>query len=166
MADCWDEFAALAQLHWQDATDRGYTEPFALDRARYVSANQIGFLRCLTARDHGEMIGYLTLYLTASMHSQWTMAVEDTFFLHPSRRGGRTALAFLRYMETRCHAWGVRRMLASCERDNDSGIKRLLLHLDFTPAIMQYSKYLPPRADSPTNSVEAVHVRTVPSSGS
>lgn len=149
LAPVWDEFESLAVLHWQDAQQtRGNTEPFLLSRDRYESANASGFLRFLTARQEGRLVGYLVLYVTASMHSQIPMAVEDTFFLHPLHRGGRNALRFLQFMETTCRAWGVHKLLCSCETANTTGIVRLLEHLDFQPAIMQYAKDLSPRADS------------------
>ena len=162
IAPIWDEFEALAYLHWQDAQQhRGNTEPFILSRLRYESANQNGFLRVLTARQDGRLVGYLVLYVTASMHSQVPMAVEDTFFLHPLHRGGRTALRFLEFMEAQCRAWGVQRLLCSCEASNDTGIVRLLQHLDFRPSIMQYEKDLFPRADSaPSVPHEVTDVRS------
>jgi len=145
----WHEFESLAYLHWQDAQNhRGNTEPFILSRERYESANATGFLRFLTARHEGRLVGYLVLYVTASMHSQIPLAVEDTFFLHPLHRGGRNALRFLQFMEAQCREWGAWKLIASCEKGNKTGIVRLLEHLDFQPSIMQYVKDLSPRADS------------------
>lgn len=169
IAPNWHEFESLAFLHWQDAQQtRGNTEPFILSLPRYESANSSGFLRFLTARHEGRLVGYLVLYVTASMHSQIPMAVEDTFFLHPLHRGGRNALRFLQFMETTCREWGVRKLLCSCETANTTGIVRLLDHLDFQPVIMQYAKDLLPRADSaPTVPHEVKYVRssTAPRTG-
>ena len=162
----WHEFEPLAYLHWQDAQQhRGNTEPFRLSRERYESANSTGFLRFLTARHDGRLVGYLVLYVTASMHSQIPLAVEDTFFLHPLHRGGRNALRFLQFMEACCREWGVQKLLCSCESSNETGIVRLLKHLDFQPSITQYVKELSPRADSaPSRPNEVPDVRSITTS--
>jgi GNAT superfamily N-acetyltransferase len=165
IAQSWPEFETLASIHWQEARDRrGNTEPFLLVRQRYESANETGFLRFLTAREDGRLVGYLVLYVTASMHSQIPLAVEDTFFLHPDYRRGRNALRFLQFMESQCRGWGVQKLLCSCETTNETGIVGLLTRLlDFRPAIMQYVKDLSTRADSAHLApYEVPDVRSIP----
>lgn len=171
VSDCWDDVLALATQHWAGTQSYRRHEPFRPSRQRYEACNQTGFLILLTARDHARLVGYLALYLTASMHSQLPMAVEDTFFLHPDYRGGRNALRFIRYMERRCQARGIHELLFSCEIDNQSGIHGLLKWLDYQPVIMQYSKALQAAvverhvhigADSPTTDVVEVHVGPTP----
>lgn len=145
----WPEFMALAQVHWEGAMSYRRHEPLAPSLARYQAANDTGFLQFATARQDGKLVGYLTFYVTASMHSQRRMAVEDTFFLHPSVRKGRNALRLLQFVEAQCRARGVEELLCSCEVDNTSGIQRLLTFLDYQPVIVQYTKRLTsPRADS------------------
>lgn len=145
----WQEFMALAALHWDGTKSYRRHEPLAPSLARYQAANDTGFLRFATARQDGQLVGYLTFYVTASMHSQVPMAVEDTFFLHPDVRKGRNALRLLQFVEAQCRAWGVAELLCSCETDNTSGIRRLLEFLDYEPVIMQYRKrLLSPCADS------------------
>ena len=150
VADCWDEVMALAEQHWAGTCSYRRHEPFAPSFERYNAANVAGYFQLRTARDHGELVGYFGVYVTPSMHSQLLMATEDTFYLDPKFRGGRTALRFLKQIEDQCRAWGVHEILFSCEADNSTGIKDLLEYIDFRPVIMQYSKILsqPPRADS------------------
>lgn len=144
VSQCWNEVMVLAQQHWAGTRSYRRHEPFNPSFERYNACNQSGFFQLCTARDGAVMAGYFGVYLTTSMHSQQPMAVEDTFFLAPSYRGGRNALRFLRFIEAQCQHWGVQELLFSCEADNETGIQGLLKRLDFSPVIMQYAKYLPP----------------------
>ncbi len=156
----WEKLSELTAAHAASTTSYRRSEPFAPSRQRYQSLNESGFLHFLTARDHGELVGYLILYLTNSMHSQLPMAVEDVFYLHPDYRKGRNALRFIQFMERYCQSKGVHELLFSCEIENESGIKGLLSFLDYREVIVQYSKHLdPPCADSAhSDPMEASHV--------
>ena len=147
----WNPMMALAYQHWQGTKSYRRHEPFNPSFDRYQACNQSGFYQQCTARDAGTLVGYFGVYVTQSMHSQKRMATEDTFYLAPAYRGGRNALRFLAFIEAQCKACGVEELMFSCEIDNDTGIKRLLEFLDYTPVIMQYSKYLIP-SSSPADS--------------
>jgi GNAT superfamily N-acetyltransferase len=142
IATCWPDFLDLAKIHWQGTTSYRRHEPFDLSLARYQACNESGFLQFCTARDQSRLVGYLIFYVTTSMHSQLSLAVEDTFFLHPDYRKGRNALRFLQYVERLCREWGISEMMCSCEVDNASGIKGLLTLLDYREVVVQYSKKL------------------------
>lgn len=178
VVDCWNEVLVLAHAHWQSTKSYRRHQPFAPSLDRYASYNQRGYFFLFTARDEGVLIGYFGVYLTPSMHSQWLMATEDTFFLDPAHRGARTALRFLEYIEAQCRARGVREIMFSCEADNTSGIQRLLAHCGYQPVITQFSKIVDtrdaamvddtgdsrPAADSGLvlHQQEVAHVRTRP----
>lgn len=162
IAPVWDEFCALAHLHWEGTKGYRRHEPLDLRLMRYKTCNETGFLQFCAARDAGKLVGYLTFYTTHSMHSQRPMAVEDAFFLHPDYRRGRNAFRMLQFVEQQCRTWGAEELLCSCEIDNASGIQRLLEFLDYEPVIVQYRKRLidSPRADSAQHlHEEATHVR-------
>jgi GNAT superfamily N-acetyltransferase len=157
----WNEVMALAALHWQGTKTYRRHYPFSPSYERYKACNESGFYQLITARnEQGQLVGYFGLYLSRSMHSQHLMLTEDTFFLHPDYRGGRYALRFLQHIEQQAKQWGVEEIMFSCEDDNQSGIKKLLLHLEYEPVITQFSKRLSsPRADSAVSeSTEAAHV--------
>ena len=157
VAQCWNEVLVLAEQHWQGTTTYRRHEPFAPSFDRYRACNEAGFFRLVTARDGARLVGYFGVYVTPSMHSQLLMATEDTFYLHPDYRGGRTALRFLKHIEALCQHWGVHEILFSCEQDNPTGIKGLLSYLDYVPVIVQYAKILP----QPEPMTEASDVRTL-----
>lgn len=153
MAAVWNEFIELAYQHWKSTKSYRRHQPFNPLFERYRQVNEIGFYTFFTARDHTRLAGYCGIYLSPSMHSQWLIATEDILYLHPDYRVGRNALRFMQYVETELQKRGVREGLFSCEIDNESGIKRLLEHLDYRPVIMMYSKlFNSPAADSGVSS--------------
>ena len=162
VSQCWNEIMVLAHQHW--AGTRGYRrhEPFNPSFERYHACNQSGFFQLFTARDGQKLVAYFGTYLSPSMHSQLLMATEDTMFIEQDYRGGRNALRFLKYVLAQFRAWNVYEVMFSCEIDNETGIKGILLYLDFEPAVVQYRLRLipPPHADSVTTSSEESHVGT------
>lgn len=156
---CWNQIMILANLHWAGTKSYRRHYPFNPSFDRYNKLNQQGFFQLITARDGETLAGYFGVYLSQSMHSQHWMLTEDTFFLHPDYRGGRNALAFLKWIEEQAKRWGVVEIMFSCEQDNETGIQRLLTHLDYQPVIMQYSKQLQPvsPADSGVSSTPETH---------
>lgn len=156
---CWNELMVLANAHWAGTQSYRRHEPFNPSYDRYLACNQAGYFYLFTARDQGTLAGYFGVYVTPSMHSQLLMATEDTFFLHPDYRGGRNALRFLKHIEKVLQQAGVHEIMFSCEIDNETGIKGLLMLLDYTPVIMQYSKRFPSRPDrAQPSEQEAQHV--------
>lgn len=166
VATAWNEVMVLATQHWHGTKNYRRHEPFCPSFDRYHACNQSGFFQLFTARDGPTLVGYFGVYITESMHSQKRMATEDTFYLSPSHRGGRTALRFLQHIERQCQAWGVTELLFSCEIDNQTGITRLLERLDYSPVIVQYQKRFssPPCGDTaPPIPMEEPDVRPVAS---
>lgn len=148
VADCWDELYPLAQAHQASTKSYRRHEPFNPDKTRYIQYNEMGYFHLVTARDGGELVGYFGVYVTDSMHSQLKMATEDTFYIHPDYRQGRTALRVIRYVENYLRLLGVHEILFSCEIDNKTGIQGLLGLLGYEPKILQFSKHLSTSADS------------------
>jgi len=144
IAQAWNELMVLVSEHWAGTKSYRRHEPLNPSYERYKACNESGFLVFFTARDRERLAGYFILYLTTSMHSQLSMAVEDTFFLSPPYRGGTNAYRFLKMVKAQCQAWGVHEILFSCEIDNETGIQGLLKKLDFIPVIVQHSCVLTP----------------------
>lgn len=157
----WPELYALAADHHRTTLSYRRRDAFNPDRDRYIAFNNSGLFRLLTARDGAILAGYFGIYLTTSMHSQRPMATEDTFYLAPAYRAGRSAWRFLRYVESFLSSLcphGIE-VLFSCEQDNTSGIHGLLALLDYQPGLTVYTKLIPSRADSAQPSVAGgVHV--------
>lgn len=147
VSQCWDEVMVLATQHWSGTQTYRRHEPFCPSRERYEALNRQGYFFLFTAREQGKMVGYFGIYLTPSMHSQLLTATEDTLYLAPDYRKGRTAIRFIQYVEAFCKLRGVHEILFSCEVDNASGIHGLLKMLKYQAVIQQYAKLL----DKPEN---------------
>lgn len=142
LSQCWNQVMELAADHHAGTTSYQRHWPFLPSLERYQACEAAGFFTLMTARDHGKLVGYFGVYVTASMHSQHLMMMEDTFYLKPSHRGGRNALRFLQFIEDYAQERGVEEIMFSCEIDNSSGIQKLLEYLGYSPVIIQRSKRL------------------------
>ena len=117
----WDEIYYLGQKHW--AETEGYQiYPFNPDKDRYISYNESGFYRQYTARtENGEIAGHAGIYITVSMHTQISIAQEDTWYLLPEHRKGRNALNLLKFVENDLRQMGVMELMMSAKLSNKSG---------------------------------------------
>ena len=106
-ADVWDEFRPLAYAHWLETMVPVTGDEFRPDVARYIQFNEIGFYRLYTARRDGVLVGDLGVYITTSMHTQKKIAREDSWYMAPAARAGRTALRFLAFVESELRNHGV-----------------------------------------------------------
>ena len=162
LSTCWNEVMALGLQHWSETENFRRGEDFCPSYDRYIQCEQIGFFAMFTARSEGRLVGYAGMYVTQSMHSQATIAVEDTWFLLPDYRKGRNAIRFVKFVESELEARGVTAIMMSAKIANGAG--RILVYLDYKPVSVQHFKTLG-RADSAKNpplavTEEAQHVRT------
>lgn len=72
----------------------------------YVKCDEAGILRIFTARDKGDLVGYLICYIRPSLHFQTQDAVQDALYFAPSHRG-HTSLKFLKWCEEQIKNEGV-----------------------------------------------------------
>ena len=164
LGDCWDEIMVLARAHWMETEMYRHGQEFAPSFERYRQYEDAGWLLQFTAREDGRLVGYATMYLVPSMHTQRLIATEDTWFLLPSHRKGRNAVRFYRHVEAECFRRGAVEVTMTAKMTNHAG--RILEYLDFEKVAVQYSKQLA-RADSPLRQpeVESANVRCESPSG-
>lgn len=142
----WPQIYNIAAMHWQETENYRHGQPFEPDAYRYFQFNEmpaldgLSFFTMFTARDEGALVGYAGCYVTQSMHTQQWICTEDTYFLLPSHRKGRNALAFYKYIEERCRKAGVVEMGMTAKKVNSVG--RILEYLGFEVSSMNYSKHL------------------------
>lgn len=138
---CWDEIVALGEAHWHETMEyyRG-KQPFKPEFERYNQYDKLGWLITFTVRDEGRMIGYSLIYVTPSMHTQQTIATEDTIFLLPEYRKGRNGLRFHQFVETELLNLGVKEIIVTAKPG--SAACRILDYMGFQVINHQYSKHL------------------------
>lgn len=103
----WSELWPLLEKHYSEVAH--YRDiPLAPDKAGYFSAWSAGFLRCFTVRKGGRLVGYCAFFVKCNAHYVSSLqAVQDVLYLDPTIRGGRVALRFIRWIESRLRAEGV-----------------------------------------------------------
>ena len=106
-ADAWPEFQHLAQAHWDETMRPVSQDAFRPDVKRFTQYNETGFYRLYIARKDGIMVGDLGVYISDSMHTQKRVASEDSWYMVPEVRNGRTALRFVQFVEDELKKLGV-----------------------------------------------------------
>lgn len=93
--DLWDELEPLLVKHWREVAHYQDIQ-LDVDRERYETMQDAGYLRCFTARIAGKLVGYLFYFVRTNAHYQGsTQAVQDVFFVDPEHRGGRMGIDLL-----------------------------------------------------------------------
>lgn len=106
--DIWEnEFRFLAEAHWRETMAPVTGDEFKPNVSAYIHYNEIGFYHLYTARKDGVLVGDLGVYVTDSMHTQKKVAKEDSWYMVPEVRGGRTAMRFLDFVEKELIKLGV-----------------------------------------------------------
>lgn len=139
LADCWDEIMVLASAHWCETEGYRHGQKYNPSFDRYNAYDTAGWLFQFTARDNGVLVGYSTMYLVPSMHTQLLLATEDTLFIAKSHRKGRNAVRFYQYIDTEMKKRGAYEVIVT---GKTPVAERILKFLDFQPIAVQYSKQL------------------------
>ncbi len=94
-----DEVKPLHRAHWEETEAHRHRLPFRPDYAAFIQYERSGRYVLLTARRNGRLLGNCAMYLDKSAHTQTFIATEDTLYLLPEARSGRTARRFVAYVE-------------------------------------------------------------------
>lgn len=99
IADLWDEAHALMAANAAESGAPGLT--FRPNRTQYVALEQLGVMRCYTARtEAGQLAGYAVFLLTYHPQYAEQLAMQEVLYVAPEWRGigaGR----FLRWTDAR-----------------------------------------------------------------
>lgn len=152
--DCYYEVEALGLMHWHETEQYRHNQPYKPDRSRFVYYEDEGMFVIYTARDNGELVGHLGMYIAESMHTQQLIATEDTLFLRYDYRKGRNAMRLINFMVDDMRRRGVVEIMVTAKNPR---VGRLLEHLDFRPVASQYSLQVAPTARVSTAPVGESH---------
>lgn len=130
----------LAEAHWQETEMYRHGQNFCPLFERYDAYDKAGWLFQYTARVDGKLVGYATMYLVPSMHTQQLIATEDTWFLLPEYRKGRNAIRFYNHVQDDLFKRGAREVIMTAKMTNGAG--RILEYLGFEQVAKQYSKQI------------------------
>lgn len=140
LADCWDEMTELFGEHYREIA---HYQDIALepDAETYFKLAAQGAVRIYTARDAGELVGYVMFLLRHNPHYMSSLnALQDVLYLRPSHRRGMTGVRLLKLAEERLRAEGVQVVYHHVKRTNRVG--ELLARLGYDLVDEVYAKRL------------------------
>jgi GNAT superfamily N-acetyltransferase len=116
-----EEMRPLHKAHWDEKEEEPGRPAFHPDYDTFIRYELAGRALVFTAREEGRLIGNFSLYLQPSMHTQALLATEDTLYLVPEARKGRTAARLIGFAEQAMKKLGVTEISVSVKIDNKHG---------------------------------------------
>lgn len=138
LRDIVDELHPLHQAHWLETEKHRHGLALAPDYGAMLDDERAGRLIQFTARDAGELVGNLRMYVGTSRHTGTKFAHEDTLYLSLKVRGGFAALALMRFAEQSLLSIGVREIRADSKLINNADV--LMRRLGYEPVALQFVK--------------------------
>lgn len=133
------ELHPLHLAHWQETERYRHVTGFQPDYAALEWSSRCGALVQFTAREGGELIGHLRVYLGKSRHSGVIFAQEDTLFVTPEKRTSLLGIWLMRYAERALVGeLGVREIRFDSKAANKADV--LARRLKYTPVATQFVK--------------------------
>lgn len=116
----WADAMPLLVAHWGEVAH--YPDiPLEPDVAMYRAAEANGAVRCFTARDGEQVVGYALFFVRANPHyASSVQAVQDVLYLAPQVRGG-TGYKFIRWCDEQLKAEGVQAVYQHVKSAHDFG---------------------------------------------
>lgn len=113
LEDIIDEMKPLHQSHYLETERHRHSIKFNPDYEAYFRQERAGRAVVFTLRKDGRLLGNFSLYITKSVHTKTLFSREDSLFLMPEARKGRTAMRFIQYGEKALGQIGVREINVS-----------------------------------------------------
>lgn len=142
-ADILPELEVLHRMHWAETEKHRQGIPLNPDLEAAMEDERRGELLQFTVRHGGRLVGNLRVYIRTSRHTQTRFAVEDTIYLVPAHRSGRTAIRLLEFMEDCVRDLGVLELRASTKQVNRTD--KLLEFMGWKPVATELVKFLKPK---------------------
>lgn len=107
--EVFEELLPLAEEHWDEVPFGPWKElGLQLNHEMYFVLEEQGFLRLITARDEGELVGYLALLASEMNHHKGIyQATSDVIYVDPAYRDKGVAKAMLEFAFQDMKANGV-----------------------------------------------------------
>lgn len=142
-AGAFIEFLGIIPTHWKELAEDQDTIPLNPLWEVYFAREAVGELFFMAVRKDGKLIGYFIAFICPGLHYRDCLtATMDIFYLHPSHRGGVTALKLFRAVLRDLRALKVNRVFLGTKLKKDAG--RIYRALGFRPVDTYYSRLLEP----------------------
>jgi hypothetical protein len=131
----------LLKQHWEEVVQFPEQQILDPDWPVYEMLEKQGKLWVLTARAHGELVGYIVMLLSRHLHYRTiTTAMDDIHFLHPDYRHGLTGYRMIALTVKAMAAMGIRMCTFRTKALNNHG--KLFERLGFVQHDVIYAKIL------------------------
>ena len=140
LMDVWEEFERIFPIHYEELC---VTKDFPLnpDFDAYKRLGENGFLRTVTCRNDGELIGYIVFFIQPHIHYRdCKTAFEDVYFVKKEYRKGRIGIKLFQYAEYALKRIGVNRIIMHTKVHMDNS--KLFEYLDYKWTDKVFSKML------------------------
>ena len=119
MEDIIGEMKPLHEAHWNETETERHGLELNPDYETFIRYERAGRYILFTLRDAaGVLVGNCAMYLDTSTHTQTLLATEDTLFLLPEARKGRTAMHFVSFIERSLHQLGAKEIHITVKKVN------------------------------------------------
>lgn len=146
LGDIASELPPLFKRHWEELATHKDRVPLEPDWDKYFHLDFDGFLRIITVRDNGLLVGYLFLILGPGLHYASTLhAHVDMYWIDPLYRAGFFGIKLFKEAERYCKEMGVQRVAVSEKvhflRER-GGIGVIFKRLGYAPQDILWAKYI------------------------
>ena len=144
-SEIYDELLPIFHEHWQVLGPYKDRMPLAPDRELYGYLESTGALLMLTARQNGELLGYIIIVVKRGLHYSTTLqAITDIPYVKQSVRGRGVGVRLFLAAQEELKARKVGPWFASLKIGSplEPSMHRLLTWIGMTPSDRQYSKWL------------------------
>lgn len=139
--ECEHELRELIHAHWEELALNKDKVPLDPNWGFYHARELTGEMAFVTLRSRGVMIGYFIVFVMPGLHYQTCLTgTMDIFFIHPSNRGGTSALKLMRCVMGEMKRRGVQRVFFGTKLHKDIG--RLFTSFGLEPVETYYSAWL------------------------
>ncbi|OFV31922.1 hypothetical protein HMPREF3136_08975 [Neisseria sp. HMSC15C08] len=140
ISEHFDETRRLSAMHWQETESDFSDRPPELDIKTYQILEEQGGIIAFAAIVDGEIVGYVSGFLSRHPHYDQLIAQHDLLFIHPSHRKGRAGLKLMREFEATAKAAGAKKVLYHAKPN--SNFAKLLERLQFQQEEIIFQKGL------------------------
>lgn len=115
--------------------------PLKPDFVQYLEIERLGRLRCFTARDMGELVGYAVFFVAHNPHYSTSLqATQDVIYLEKSRRGLGFGKGFINWCDSQLRDEGVQAVYHHVKEKHNFG--GMLESLDYKLVDLIYARRL------------------------
>lgn len=137
------EIEILMVEHWNEVASLAKQAPLDPAWEVYEKVDEAGLLRVITAREGGELAGYVVMMLSPALHYKSVLTANDTaHFLKKSHRKGLAGARLLKAAENSMREEGVHMLRFHTKARPDINKSRLFEALGFKLQELIYLKHL------------------------